>query len=213
MHYTKSNKEDFIFRSKEILKTSVSFDVIRDAVRNYGYDAVRLAEGEGLSNSLMSSYKEAEKVSVKKKRLFSEKKRKQDEIHKVYMKYLKLARIAFVNDVEAQEVLVLNGVRSRVYEKWVQQVSVFVVIMLDSPRYIDQMSVFGIVKNDIVELRNELKRLEDLNRECHKVTALLKKLNKEVKDKILQVQGWLSRYLKVARIAMGNEKSKELLGI
>ncbi len=214
MHYTKSNKEEFVYRSKEILELSISEGAIRDVVLNYGYDNVKLNEGGLLSSALLEAYVEAENVAGKKKRLFAQKKKKQEEVHRLYMKYLKLARIAFVDDVEAQEALILIGARARVYDKWIHQVSVFVSMMLDdSSRYIDQISVFGVVKNDIIELRNELMRLEDLSKECHKITALLRKLNHEVKTKTLMVQDWLSRYLKVVRIAMGNEASKELLGV
>ena len=214
MHYTKFTRKDFLYKLDEITAYSIREAEIRNAVRGYGYNQTRLNEGRRLWENLRLLYIEAQEKARLKRDCHAEKKLKQKEIHKIYMKYLKLARIAFVDDIEAQESLMLLGVRSRTYDKWFVQVSVFVNNLTSSTMYLSSMAEFGIKQKDLEALKKQLVELNELSDKCVRVTAVVRMLNDKVKKETIEVQQWVSSYLKVARIALeDNPEVLAMLGI
>ncbi len=214
MHYTKFTRKDFLYKLDEITAYSIREAEIRNAVRGYGYNQTRLNEGRRLWENLRLLYIEAQEKARLKRDCHAEKKLKQKEIHKIYMKYLKLARIAFVDDIEAQESLMLLGVRSRTYDKWFVQVSVFVNNLTSSTLYLNSMAEFGIKQKDLEALKKQLVELNELSDKCVRVTAVVRMLNDKVKKETIEVQQWVSSYLKVARIALeDNPEVLAMLGI
>ncbi len=211
MHYTKFNRKDFLYKLDEITAYSIREAEIRNAVSGYGYSQTRLNEGRSLWEKLRLLHLEASEKSKQKRLCHAEKKMLQKEVHKVYMKYLKLARIAFVGDIEAQESLLLIGVRARTFEKWFVQVSVFVNNMKSNNSYLELMSGYGVGETDVDELKAKLMKLNDLSDKCVRITAVVRMLNDKVKKETIEVQRWVSSYLKVARIAL--EDNPEVLAI
>ncbi len=214
MHYTKFTRKDFLYKLDEITAYSIREAEIRNAVSSYGYNQSRLNEGRRLWENLRLLYVEAQEKAKLKRDCHAEKKLKQKEIHKIYMKYLKLARIAFVDNIEAQESLMLLGVRARTYDKWFVQVSVFVNNLTSSTMYLNSMAEFGIKQNDLDALKKQLVELNELSDKCVRVTAVVRMLNDKVKKETIEVQQWVSSYLKVARIALeDNPEVLAMLGI
>jgi len=181
---------------------SVNVDDVRKVVGGYGYDSRKLAEGKRLADGLERLNSEVAKQSLVKKRMFAEKKRVQNEVHKKYMKFLKLSRIAFSDDVEAQGALLLAGARARTYEKWMTQVCVFVDNVLENQEYIKKLEGFGVSYKEIQDVKTRLKQLNALSSECVKITGVVRMLNHKVKKETVVMQHWISSYIKVARIAM-----------
>ncbi|WP_027470902.1 hypothetical protein [Saccharicrinis fermentans] len=202
MHYTKHTKQEYLYKLKDITSMSVNVDDIRKVVGGYGYDSRKLAEGKRLAEGLERLNSEVAKQSLVKKRMFAEKKRVQNEVHKKYMKFLKLSRIAFSDDVEAQGALLLTGARARTYEKWMTQVSVFVDNLLVNRKYIKTLEGFGVSCKEIEDVKVRLKQLNALSSECVKITGVVRMLNHKVKKDTVVMQHWISSYIKVARIAM-----------
>lgn len=214
MHYTKFTKRDYLFKLDEITAYSIRRDEIRDAVSTYGYDESRLNEGRELWEKLKLLHIEALDKSTLKRNTFAAKKSLQKEVHKKYMKFIKLARIAFVNHIEAQEALMLMGARARTFDKWFVQVSVFVNNLLSSNDYLRIIGGLGISREDLNGLKIRLAELSELSDRCVKVTATVRMLNDKVKKETFVVQQWVSNYLKVARIALeDNPEVLALLGI
>ncbi len=202
MHYTKHTKLEYLYKLRDITSMSIDIDDVREVVGSYGYDRDKLIEGKRMVEGLERLSNEVGAKSILKKKMFADKKRKQDQIHKKYMKFIKLARIAFADDIEANEALVLSGSRARTYEKWYTQVSVFINNMLENAEYIDALKVFGVRKEEIEELKLKLDELNKLSSECVKITGVVRMLNHKIKKEVIVIQNWVSSYIKVARIAM-----------
>ncbi|MGQ1787227.1 MULTISPECIES: hypothetical protein [unclassified Saccharicrinis] len=202
MHYTKHTKKEYLYKLKDITSKSADVDDIRKVVGGYGYDSRKLAEGKRLAEGLERLNIEVAKQSLIKKRMFAKKKKVQTEVHKKYMKFLKLSRIAFLDDVEAQEALLLTGARARTYEKWMSQVVVFIDNLLVNKNYIATLEGFGVTLKEIEDVKTRLKELNALSSECVKITGVVRMLNHKTKKETVVMQHWLSSYIKVARIAM-----------
>jgi hypothetical protein len=211
MHYTQFTKREFLYKIDEITDCSISREEIRDAVSGYGYDKSRLKEGRDLWENLKVLHVDVQDKSSIKKKCFATKRQLQDDIHKEYMRYLKLARIAFVDNIEAQEALLLIGARGRKYESWHTQVSLFINNLLASSEYVGAIGVYGVGVKEIEVLLEKVTRLNKIYDECVRIRASVRMLNDKIKQKTLEVQKWVSSYLKVARIAL--EENPEVLAM
>ncbi len=210
MHYTKQTITSFIHQAGVLVQNSKNIDDVKNAVMQYGYDERRLESGEQVFNELKDlSYK----LHVAKGNKVEAYKRKQDlqmHIHKVYMKYVKISRIAFADDLKAREVLLLDGGRERTYKEWYYQVSVFCSIMLkNDDSYLSVMSGFGINAGEISDLQKQLRDLSKLNDECLKSSGELRKITAQRKKMVVEMQNYVSDFLKIARIAL--EHSPKIL--
>jgi hypothetical protein len=202
MHYSKQKFEDFIINSRSILNISTRTKSIREAVGNFGYTEERLAEGQRLYDELVEIARLQEEKEEEKKICFDRKSSFQAKVSNEYMKYLKIARIVFNRDDEAFMSLSLKGQRERTYDKWYHQVSVFCNNLLANSGYISKMNTFGVKKNDIEKLRDDLSELQRFVEECTRISASVKKLVKDKKTSMIKWQEWLSNYIKIVRIAL-----------
>lgn len=215
MHYTKYSINSFIHQAGILVKNSQEVGVVREAVMQYGYDERRLKSGEQVFLKLKDlSYKQ-HKAKASKVELYRRKHELQLHVHKVYMKYLKIARIAFSEDLKARSVLLLDGGRARTYKDWYYQVSVFCSIMQkNDDGYLEVMAGFGIESEQIEELRVQLKSLGKLNDECIKSAGELRKLTADKKKLVVEMQSYVSDFLKIARIALEHSpKVLQSLGV
>lgn len=212
MHYTKYTKLEYLYRIKDITSMSIDVEGIRNVVRGYGYDSIKLAEGKEKAEELERLNNEVVDKNILKKKIFANKKKVQAEVHKKYMKFLKLSRIAFADDVEAQESLLLIGARARTYEKWLSQVMVFINNLLANKNYVKVLEGYGVTQKEVQMVRSRVGELGVLSSECIKITGVVRMLNDKIKKETIVMQNWLSSYIKVARIAMDeNPQVKKLI--
>ena len=202
MHYTKFKFESFVTRSRNVLKVGNTTSHLKEAVKEFGYNDERISEGYKLYDSLVDiAFKQA-KHEVDKKKRFGEKAKHHTQVAIDYMKYLKIARIVFDKDEEAIVALMLKGGRERTYEKWYYQVSVFCNNLLATPAFIERMKEFGVNRSSLKKLKADLDQLQQLSEECTRLTAELRKLVREKKQRTIIWQEWLSDYIKIIRIAV-----------
>ena len=202
MHFTKLSKSQYLHQVNMLFVNSVSDETIKNAVCNFGYTEKRMAEGKRMFEDLDAIENEHTLKNDEKTSLYRKKKLKQNEVNRSYMKYLKIARIAFGDNIEAREALMLDGSRERTYKKWVFQVSVFCNNLLDNAEYWPELERYGVNKDHIKKLKSELLDLMELSDKGAKVTGLVKMLTQKKKKQTLKVQSWISDYIKIARIAL-----------
>ncbi len=202
MHYSKQKFESFLANSRSILNISFNTSSIKEAIGNFGYSDERLEEGKRLYDDLVKTAKLQEEKEEEKKLCFERKASFQSKVSSEYMKYLKIARIVFNKNEEAYLALSLKGQRERTYDKWYHQVSVFCNNLLANSEYILQMKTFGVTKDNIENLKAELYELQRYNEECMRITASVRRIVKEKKNKMIKWQEWMSDYIKIVRIAI-----------
>jgi hypothetical protein len=214
MHFSKLSKSQYLYQVNMLFTNSITDDVIKGAVCNFGYTESRLAEGKRMYEDLDAIEAEHGNKSVEKVTLYGRKKEKQKGLMRSYMKYLKIARIAFVSNIEAREALMIDGPRERTYKKWVFQISVFCNNLLDSSEYWPELEKYGVTKKHIQELKSELIEMNELSDKGAKVTGLVKMLTQKKQKQTMKVQSWVSDYIKIARIALEDApQNLEKLGI
>ena len=207
MHYSKQKFEDFIVNSRFVLNISTEAKGIKEAIGNFGYTEERLAEGRQLYDALVGIAKLQEEKEEERKLCFESKSAIQSKVSADYMKYLKIARIVFNKDEEAFLSLALKGQRERTYDKWYHQVLVFANNLLANDEYLKKMNSFGIKKNDIKKLKEDLEEIQGISEECTRLSARVSGLVKEKKIRMIRWQEWLSDFIKIVRIAIQDTTS------
>lgn len=202
MHFTKFSKVDYISRLNHLFSESFKDEKIKLAVFKFGYTEQRLEEGRMLFNELNRLEQEHGTAMKNRADINHQKQQLYRYVNKQYMKYLKIARIAFDSHVEAHESLMLDGLREKTYGKWFAQVSVFCNNILSNKEYWPYLESFGVKISQIEELKKQLNQLGLLSDRSIQMTGNVKMLTIQKKKQTLLVQDWVSNYIKIARIAL-----------
>lgn len=214
MHFTKLSKSDYLYRVSTLFTNSVQDEKIRNAVFSYGYNQEKMEEGKKLYEALDSLEREYLRAIDIKAALNFQKQKLHRQVNKSYMKFLKIARIAFDQHIEARESLMLEGIRERIFEKWFHQVDVFCNNILGNSEYWPFLEQYGIKSKDIEGLKALLVELRVLADQTLKLTGQVKMITEKKRNQTIHVQNWVSDYIKIARIAFEDApQDLEKLGI
>ncbi|TAJ14766.1 hypothetical protein DMA11_04345 [Marinilabiliaceae bacterium JC017] len=204
MHYTKLKKDEFLDKTKRLIRRSKD-EKMREAFLAYGYNDQRLSEGEEMYSKLSRISDDHVMKARMKVYWFSIKQEQLVKARKMYMKYLKIARITFDDNEDAKKSLLLEGPRARTYKEWFYQASLFCRNITRHEEFLEPFSRYGVQVTHIAALRAELDKLSELSDKCVKISGELKKLTREKKEMTITFQHWISDYIKIARIALEND--------
>ncbi len=214
MHFTKLSNASYMYKVHSLFLNSIGDDSIKRAVYSFGYSERKIRDGKSLFDALSAIDNEQVIVNQEKIKLNLERKKLQQKVHRDYMKYIKIARIVFAENHEANAILLLSGVRDRIYINWHFQVNVFCSNLLKTTDYWKELGEFGIHKSQIEALYSNLNELNILDEKCAKITGSLKGLIQKKRKQLVNVQSWVSDYVKIARIALEDAPQHlEKLGI
>ncbi|MBI9034443.1 MAG: hypothetical protein JEZ03_08235 [Bacteroidales bacterium] len=196
------------------INNGLKHEFILEAITPYGYGPDKLNEGLALYKETHKLYighsKKQNNKTYSTANLYSEWKL----LNTAYIRKLKIARIVFENNTEAQISLQLKGKRDKNISNWMDQASTFYSNILINPTFIEMMNSLLITEDQI---RTDLHKLENLRilklkqDEC-KGIARQAKLDRDVKFK--ELKQWLNRYLAVARFALEDSpQMMESLGV
>jgi len=214
MHYTKYSIAHYVLDVEVLIVNSYRQPAIKKAVDKYGYDEAMLDVLKEVHQDLVGVLDEQAHAKSVKRDLYAERTLLKKQVQKVYMKYLKLARIAFVDDLKIREALLLDGERMRTYNEWLFQVAVFCSNLTANQDWLSLLKRYGIARHDIVELDNWRNKLIRLTEKCIEAKGEVKRLTESKHKKVIEVQSCVSDYIKIARIALENKpKLLNCLGI
>ncbi|MCT4587460.1 MAG: hypothetical protein N4A71_06525 [Carboxylicivirga sp.] len=201
MHYTKNSILTYQSGVELLLRNSLHKDSIKQTVVRYGYDEKELNYIYGLNKELTDLVDASEAAKNRKRIVYHDKSVLLARIKKDYMRYLKLTRIALADDVKAGEALILNGARARTINEFVLQMTVFVSNLLKNKDWLNALNVYSIQREDIEQLNDRLKELSHLSDKCLEAQGEVRRITSLKKKKLVDIQGYVSDYVKVVRIA------------
>ncbi len=206
--------DELIKKSGTAITNGLNVPGMAEPLLNYGYSSEVLQSGLAL-------HEKANALNINQKKEDGEQMAAtvalNDSIvtaNGVYMPFVKVARVAFRNDVNMQIKLDLIGKRKRSQGGFLGQTKVFYTNLLADEAGLTRMKVFGqtreklengfqlihIVEDNIAKRKKEMGEAQD-------ATALR---DKAVDD----LQEWYSDYIEIARLALdGQPQYLEMLGI
>ena len=204
---------EFLNDARVALTNAQSDTVVQTSLAAYGYDAAKLAVGSALlaeaelltqQQAVHYGHQFAASEAITKAR---------GEANVVYMRSLKVARVAFEEDVQASASLFLEGNRKQSVGGWLHQTMTFYTNLLADPRLIAAMAEYGYTEAKLTAEQALIMAVHTMNaaQEREKGDA---QVATKARDKALQqLSKWLSKFRKIAAVALEAEPQKlEALG-
>ena len=139
--------------AKNAMVNAETVPKIKTAIADLGYDEAKMLEGKGL-------YTKAAELQAKQVMERGEQFAATDILNlakentnKVYMKHVKIARIALKNDRGTGESLQIAGRRKESFSGWLKQAKAFYTNGLNTPKVESAMTKYGITKKKLSETK------------------------------------------------------------
>lgn len=202
MHFSKLTYNEFISKSQNLIDLSLANREITEATSKFGYGIERIKLGEELFKQVLDTVYKQETAMKKKIDVHQIRKSLQNSTRKQYMKILLIARIAFDKDALVRKALQLDGPREVHLDSWINQVTLFGNRLLSESKWVNQLNMYGISKEEIVSLLVGVEKLSHVVNDCINAKLDAKRFTNLKRSKIKEMQGWVSDYLKIAKIAL-----------
>ncbi len=202
-----------LYRAELVVRGAWNHEVIKEAVARYKYDEVRLKQG-------MDLYTEAARLHRLKRNTASEKieatlifVETRDKLNVLYREQLQLARMALGDDPSFSQMLALNGKRKRRFAGWLDDVRQFYSNALSEPKVVQTMGKYGVTREDLRAGRKLLDEVDKAAAEQEKRKGISVKATRERDIALKALEKWVSDFLRICRLALGDSQHLEALGI
>lgn len=206
--------EQMLYEAGLRINNSLGDNKILDAVTPMGYPQEKLNEGLALLN-------EATTLVETQVREYGE----MDEAQAVfedervatnanYMDMIRIARVAFKNDVKATSTLELNGRRSRTISGWLKQTQGFYRAILANEEWKAALAVYGQTEEKLSVQLAAVEAVATASETVKKEKGDAQNATQERDEKLEELLDWVSDYEVIARIALADKPQLlEKLGI
>lgn len=214
MHYSRYRVSDYIELSMRVVQAATVDSSIRESMAKAGFSKERLQEGEFFFKQLASLESQHIEKTALRKAVNSDRSEIFNGLKKSYMKYVKIARIAFQDHAAIRVALLLDGQRARTVEELCDQIKIFGENLLAHEEALRSIESFGIERSAVVSLLGELGRYDIQTDLKSKLDEEIRMLTSQKKEAMLHFQKWLSGYIKIAKIKFENDPDKlKILGV
>ncbi|UCH93530.1 MAG: hypothetical protein JSV88_25105 [Candidatus Aminicenantes bacterium] len=201
-------------RAELVIGNAMTSDDIKKAVARYNYNEARFQEGLQLCERARKLSNQQSKAHGEKIEATDVLQKKMKTLKKKYQEHLELARMALSNDSAAVQMLALSGQRKRRIDSWLEDVRQFYTNALNEPKVITGLSRYAVTKKDLEQGRKLMEEVEKAAADQEKKKGLAKQATKERNTALKELEQWVSRLIKICRMALGKDSQKlEKLGI
>ena len=214
MPLVKTSIQDRLLAANVALENTLTDTEILGLLSEFGYDEAKVNAGKELYNSANEKYQQQKTEYGEQYAASEELQTKWDAANSVYMKYVKVARIALQNDYGAYVKLGLEGIRKRTLSGWLVQTRQFYTNALGNAEIIAKLAGFGITEAKLQEGKNLTDEVEAANIAHKKEKGEAQQATLE-RDKALDtLEDWLSDFIAISRIALEDKPQLlEKLGV
>ena len=195
--------------SKMVLDNADSSDEIKKLMKAYGYDEQRLKQGRELLKKAEALQHEKENEYGQQYQASQALAQARDQANKVYMRFVKIARVALKDNVAAMMKLGLFSSRKASYSGWLEQAKLFYGNLLTDNAALTAMAGFGIGADALKEGQALLDKVEHAYSVQKKEMSEAQQATADRDQAIDALNDWLSDFIAIARIAL--EERPQLL--
>ena len=121
-----------------------------------------------------------------------------------YGKTVKLARVAFRDDVQAQGALMLAGIRPQSLGGWLEQVEVFYRNLLSTPRFWEAIARFGLTREKLMAGQALVQAVADRKTAQRKETSEAQEATEQRDAAMKALDRWAQDFRAVAKVALAD---------
>lgn len=206
---SKMSTTELLLFSKTALNNTKNVADIQSAMTEYGFDEEKIDEGIALLNETQALHEAQEQQYGKKYEESDTKKAARKAAEKIYIKYVKLARLAFSDSPARLRHLGIKGRRATDLSDFLKEASQFYNAALNAAEIQAGLSEYGITNAKLTEGKATIDALITSHERQQLAKANAEQSTQVRNDKIIELKEWMSKYIKVSRIAM--EETPQLL--
>ncbi len=205
---------DFLQDARVLIGNSQTLPGISTALAEFGYTADRLAEGQALLQA-------AEDLVLKQKKEYGEQyeataaaQTAWEAADSAYSKTLKIARLAFADDVQAITALKLSGARKASLAGWLDQATFFYGNLASQPRLVATLGRFGYTAAKLAAEKALVDTLQTKVQAQAKESGEAQKATEERDAAIKKLDAWVGELRIVLKVALADDlQTLEAVGI
>lgn len=206
--------DGLLYDAQVAIDNALTNEQILAALSNFGYTAERIQQGKALYTKALNAQTTQQMEAGEQKSATAELEANRAVAHTTYMRFVKIARVAFKRNAGIATQLDLGGDRKRSLAGWLAQANQFYTNALANPAVLEGLGNFGITQKKLQAGLAEVNAVEtsNLTQEKEKGDA---QAATQTRDKALDaLQEWLSDYLAIAKVALeDNPQLLEALGV
>ncbi|MEK6480561.1 hypothetical protein WJR50_23660 [Catalinimonas sp. 4WD22] len=185
---------------------------IKQQMERYGYSEVRMLEGQSLLEQFSTWQDEKKNCYSKRNALTARMKKDIKELKALYMEHLTIARFAFRKDAYMESQLQLKGLRKKDWAGWSSQVFSFYNSMGEEG--LAGMKKHGAKAEELARGKAMAEALANTYQQNRYNAGDAQSATEKRNEALKALQGWVSDYTKVARVALKDDPQLlEVLGI
>ena len=182
---------------------------ILNALKDFGYTTARIQTGKALYSTATAAQIQQTTEAGDQIAATAAVSDAWETAKKSYIRFIKIARIAFKRSPGISTQLDLGGTRKRTLSGWVAQANQFYASALANKTILSGLKEFGITEQKLKAGAAEVKALEAANLTQEKEKGEAQAATQKRDAAIDELQDWLSDYLAIAKIAL--EENPQLL--
>ena len=187
---------------------------IKPLLAEYGYDETRLNEGKALLTALQDLHQKQIQEYGEQYAASDFLKTKWDEANSLYMKHVKVARVALQENRGSSQKLDLGGKRKVSLSGWLAQSNQFYINALADADILSKMNNFGITQAKLENGKQLVQEVEVANASQKKEKGEAQQATVDRDDALDKLNDWISDFIAIARIALEDRPQLlEKLGI
>lgn len=206
--------EELLVKAGTAINNSLQNKKLQALLAEYGYSAEKLSEGKSLLDnatalSILRAKELGEKVESTQNR-----DEKKTLANKDYMKYVKIARIAFAKEPGVWQSLGLAGERKGSISGWIAQARQFYINLMADENRMAQMGTYGISPEKLEAGKAQVMEVEEAQNRQKTEMGEAQEATRQRDEAIDSLLEWYSDFIAIARIAL-EEKPQllEMLGV
>lgn len=206
--------QDYLLGAQIMIDNAIGDAEILEEVSKYGYNQEKLQYGKNLYTLLVELHNNQKKEYGEQLEATEELNKIWEETDKLYMKALKVARVALQGNLKADNAMMIDGPRKQSLSGWLVQVEAFYRNLLKDDNMLVKMSEFGYdIKK--IEVEYELfKKVSEKNLKQKKERGEAQEATEKRDNKLDELDKWLSDFRAIAKVALSDTAQKlEKLGI
>lgn len=210
----KTKVNQFLLSAQTMIENALADEGIKQTLAGYGYTAEILTVGKKLYENaavLQNTGKREYREQVAATAELNESRKKAKQL---YMKTLKIARMALKEKVKANKAVMLYGARKRSFSGWLEQAQAFYANLICDDESMSTLSAYGYSPEKLEQEFTFINKVFAKHLIQKRKTGEAQKTT-VIRDNALDdLIAWISDFKKVARVALAeNPQHLEKLGI
>jgi len=204
---------DFIQQARTLIENAAGTPEIAKALAVYGYTEARFKDGLDLLGRTEKLMMRKNMESGEKIEATADFVKAWREANVMYIKTLKIARIALEDEAKSDAGLLLSGARKQTFSGWSFQASNFYGNLLSRKALVDKMGVYGYNKEALAKEKDVVDQaVKTYGR--HAIQSGEAQVATQEKDaKLDELDAWVSALRAVCEIALSDDREQlEKLG-